>query len=950
MPPLKDEVARLPPAALAEAERMARQDGKLSAALAHPLERRRILTLLASGAIAGPLGRCDPGAADRHLYSAAEAPEGIVPGRTERFATAHLLEGHARGIVVTHRMGRPLKVEGNPGHPASLGGTDPFAQAALFDLYDPDRASGPLQGGEPVAPARVATMFAALRADLAASRGRGFRILTEPLTSPSLGRMLDTVLARWPEARWHQHAPLPRSAAFAGAMAAYGKPLSVLPNPAAADVILGLDSDLLDAWPWQLPAARGFASRRNPVRAPMSRVYAIEPTPSLLGLQADHRFAVGSVELHRIAGLLAAGLLQGAVPADGPPWLVPLLSDLKDHHGRALVHVGPHQPAALHALCHAMNAALGAPGNTLTLCAPALHHPVDPGTDLRDLVEDMAAGKVETLLVLGGNPCFIAPDFLAALGRVRRAIAACDAPNETALACGWYVPLAHAMEAWSDARALDGTAGICQPQLRPLYAGQNPLSVLGQCLEAVPDSRAWLRATWRDRLPDDRAWQAALAAGVIAGTTFPTLAATLRPAAASTGMAGTGMAGTGTAGASPGLDVSFRADARLGDGQYANNPWLQELPDPLTKTAWDNPLRLPPRLAGRLHARDGDLVTLGIGDRRVTLPCWIVPGQAEGCVVATLGQGRRTGSTARGVGTDLYPLRLARGAVDIRRVGGRREVACTMGQAEMTAEAGDILRRIDLSDFQAGARPDHVGGDGSLYHRAPPGPAAWAMSIDLNACIGCNACVTACQVENNIPVVGREEVLRGRVMHWIRIDRYETGSFSAFQPVLCMQCEQAPCETVCPVGATVHDAEGLNGMVYNRCVGTRFCSNNCPYKVRRFNYFAFAAEERRPPASRNPDVTVRGRGVMEKCSFCLQRIAAARVAHDRDGVPEHAETACQAACPTRAISFGDLNDAQAEVRARKRSPLDYALLPEQNTRPRVTYEARVSNRNPAAGT
>jgi molybdopterin-containing oxidoreductase family iron-sulfur binding subunit len=401
------------------------------------------------------------------------------------------------------------------------------------------------------------------------------------------------------------------------------------------------------------------------------------------------------------------------------------------------------------------------------------------------------------------------------------------------------------------------------------------------------------------------------------------------------------------------LTILFRPDPSLWDGRYANNAWLQELPRPLTKLTWDNPLLVAPAKARQLKLRNGDTVRLSVGQAVMTVPIWIVPGQAPDCVVALLGSGRRhVGTVGDNAGFDFYPLTGRRDPPSLEKAAGIVDLACTDHHNLIFDMAGDIVRHGSLSRYAK--EPRFLAGseqEPHLYRWKPEGPAAWAMSVDLNACIGCNACVVACQSENNVPVVGKQQVIHEREMQWLRIDRYYEGNpdapVSYFQPMLCMQCEQAPCEVVCPVGATVHDSEGLNVMVYNRCVGTRFCSNNCPYKVRRFNYFAFAQEEQRPPQSRNPDVTVRGRGVMEKCTFCLQRIAEARIVADRENRPVgEVKTACQAACPTQAFTFGNMADPNSDVAKRKQSPLDYAVLADQNTHPRVTYEARIRNPNP----
>ncbi|MBO1325530.1 4Fe-4S dicluster domain-containing protein [Acetobacter sp. TBRC 12305] len=930
---------------------------QLEAALSHTLDRRRMLKLLGLALASGGVAGCDPGTPDRGFVSAVRAAQGVVPGLPNIYATAHMRDGYAEGILVTHQMGRPIKIEGNPDHPSSLGATDVTAQALVYDFYDPDRATGPLHRGMPTSWPDLAAAMQAMRATATAPHpdgtqaGEGLRILTGTITSPTLGRAIEQVLATFPGAIWHQWDAIGRESVTQGLDLAYGPSIAIVAHPGQADVLLALDSDLLDSAPGHLAYARAFAARRNPARGTMNRLYAVEPTPSLTGVAADHRFIATPAMMNEVIGRLSAQLLQNEAPSGGPDWLTPVVADLRAHHGRAFVHLGPDYPAEAQAAVQAMNEALGGRGAVFDIVESPCYPPAPPTGTLAALMDDMERGAVRALLILDVNPVCQSPRFAAALKHVPNSIALSDRPHETALAAQWHVPLAHAMEEWGDARGHDGTVALIQPQAVPLYGGMNALSALHACLgQPSRPAMDMLRDAWRDRLPTPRDWHDALAAGVIAGTVSRRVDAPLRQAAMRVASPASFPRAANEA------VLLLRPDPYLWDGRGANNPWLQELPRPLSKVVWDNPLLVPPDMAQAMNLRNGDRVILTRGTTRAQLPIWIQPGQATGCVVGLLGWGRRhAGETGNGVGTDLYPLRDMTGPVQIEALRTpATPIACTEHHATAVGTApSDVARHGTLAQFRD--RPDFLGGGATphdaLYHRDPGAPVAWGMSIDLNACIGCNACVSACQVENNIPVVGRDEVLRQREMHWLRIDRLYEGTEHApdtfFQPMLCMHCEQAPCETVCPVGATTHDSEGLNVMVYNRCIGTKFCSNNCPYKVRRFNYFAFAEHESRPPISRNPDVSVRARGVMEKCTFCVQRIAQARIVADRDGMGEQVVTACQAACPAQAISFGNINDPAAEVTRRKASPLTYAALPEQGTHPRVTYEARILNRNPA---
>jgi molybdopterin-containing oxidoreductase family iron-sulfur binding subunit len=1004
--------------------RAAQEFPGLAEALASPHSRRTALKLMAAAFALGGLDGCDLGAPGGRLIPAVKAPPNIIPGLPNFYSTATVLDGFATGILVEHQMGRPVKVEGNSLHPASLGATDVFAQAQVLDFYDPDRSAAIALRRRPSDRQTFLNALAAQCQHVKATRGAGLRILTGTITSPTLAAQLDALLALYPEGRWHQWNPVSRDNCFKGAQLAFGAAVDLVPKLAAADVVLAIDSDLLSSAPGHVRFARELMSRRNPARqgaggAQMNRIYAIEPTPTLVGAVADHRFMVGPRELPAIVAGLAAAVLQGPAagragelaggtsspgsaglgsgsssapgsPSGLPAWVAKIAGDLMAHPGRVFVHVGPDQPPEVHALAHAMNEKLGARGATFDLIEPVAHASEDQGVSLRDLVADMRAGKVTTLLIVDSNPVFAAPGalgFAEALQRVGFSVALSPTPDETFGAATWAIPMTHPWETWGDARAYDGTATVLQPQAMPLYGGISAPQMLAlfddstaqeTLVDGLPDTMQLVQTTWKQRFDTDfpSKWHDALADGVVQGTAAgkatPTLrsealigiatqiatngARTADAAAAENNVRAPGAADTTTPASHPPLTILFRPDPHIWDGRYANNAWLQELPRPLTKLTWDNPLLISPALARKSNLRNGDQVRLAIGDVSVLAPVWILPGQAADCVVAPLGFGRRhAGDVAEGSGFDYYPLVGLQGTPTLEKTGHRVRLASTDHHNLIFNAAGDLIKHGTLAayrknpGFLRNLEPEAPKAE--LHRWQPEGPAAWAMSIDLNACIGCNACVVACQSENNIPTVGKEQVIHEREMHWLRIDRYWEGHpddpHTYFQPVLCMHCEQAPCETVCPVGATVHDSEGLNVMVYNRCVGTRFCSNNCPYKVRRFNYYGYSKEERRPLEARNPDVSVRARGVMEKCTFSVQRIAEARIAADKENRPVGTvTTACQAACPTQAITFGNLRDPSSAVAKRKQSTLDYALLVEQNTHPRVTYEARINNPGP----
>jgi molybdopterin-containing oxidoreductase family iron-sulfur binding subunit len=918
---------------------------QLAAALAAPRDRRGVLKLMAAGLALAGLDGCDDGAPGGVLIPPVLSALDAISAGSDLFASASVVGGYANGILVRHVNGRPIKVEGNPAHPASQGGTSAIGQAEILGFYDPDRSRGLIRQGEPQAWSSLLTELADQRAALGQSHGAGFRILTGTTTSPTLARQIAELKQRYPDMQWHRWEPVSHDAVRAGAILAYGQPVEMVPKLATVDLLVTIDSDLFEAAPGHLRFARDFATRRNPTRTDrMNRAYAIEPTPTLTGVSADHRFIAGPRDLARIVPALAASVTSGDHASDMPGWFVPLVADLKATRGRSFIHAGPNQPASVHASVHAMNEALGGRGHTYDLIAPVEADPVDHAASLQGLINDMMAGRVTTLLIIDSNPVFTAPGFAEALARVALSLTLTAGPTETGARTTWYLPARHSFEDWGDSRAYDGTVTLLQPQARPLYDGISLHYLLA--LFAAPEevnSRDVVRQT---HALNDQQWHDALAAGLVAGTQSSPVDVALKPAQPQVQTL-----------VQQDVTLLVRPDPHIRDGRYANNAWLLELPRPLTKLTWDNPLLVSPAIAERLKLANGDRVTVANGAAQVTLPAWIMPGQAADCIVALLGFGRRNvGMVGQGVGVDVYPLTAGNGPVSLRKADGHDVLASTEHHDPLFDDAGEYVHHGTLAAFRAD--PTFLGkpkAQPQEYNRQPVGPAAWAMSIDLNACIGCNACVVACMAENNTPVVGKQQVIHEREMHWLRIDRYYEGSPEApdmlFQPVLCQHCERAPCEIVCPVGATVHDEEGLNVMVYNRCVGTRFCSNNCPYKVRRFNYFAFAAEERRPAVARNPDVTVRARGVMEKCTFCLQRIAAARIDADAENRPvgaDEVQTACQAACPTQAFTFGNMAQG-GRVIERKQSPLTYALLEGQDTQPRVTYEARIRNTGPGAG-
>jgi len=898
-------------------------------------------------------------------------PEEIVPGKPLFYATAMSVGGLATGLLVESHMGRPTKVEGNPLHPASLGGTDVFAQAAVYGLYDPDRSRTILQLGE-IRPwsAFLGEMRLVLEEERP-RRGAGLRILTETVSSPTLARQLADLTAALPEAKWHQWEPAARDNARNGARLAFGEPVNAIHRLADADVILSLDADFLACGPSQSRLAREFAARRREGGSggAINRLYVVESAMTATGARADHRKPLPARDVEAFARSVASkvgvGAPAGTAESGGrfaaDPFARAVAADLVRHRGRSVVIAGDSQSAEVHAIAHAINGFLANAGRTVVYTDPVEAKPDDQLASLRALVADLRAGTVRTLLILGGNPVFNAPadfGFREAIAKVPRRVHLSLENDETSEECHWHVAEAHFLESWSDARAFDGTASIVQPLIAPLYGGHSAHEVLG-ALSDQPEKSAYelVRETWRPQLTGDfeTAWRRALHDGVVAGSALPikTLSAAGLPAAGSA--------------PAEGLEVTFRPDPTIFDGRFANNGWLQELPKPVTTVMWDNVAAVSPATAAKLTVANDDVVELSVSGRRVSAPILVVPGQPDDSIGVTLGYGRtRAGRLGSNAGFASSAIRTSdamwrKSGVGVRKTGDRRPVA--LRQQHHSMEGRQLARAVAAEELARNPNVVQEMGEAPSPAQSlvPPHPShdyAWGMAIDLGSCVGCNACVIACTAENNVPIVGKDQALRGREMHWLRVDHYADGDPAnpehSFQPVPCMHCENAPCELVCPVGATVHSAEGLNDMVYNRCVGTKYCSNNCPYKVRRFNFYHWSKQFRAPSLRMlaNPDVTVRWRGVMEKCTYCVQRINEGKIKAElenrrvRDG---DIVTACQQACPAEAIVFGDLADPQSRVSQRRRSPLSYSLLAELGTRPRTTYLAKVESPNADLG-
>ncbi len=951
-----------------------------------PVGRRQFLKLMSASLALAGVGACTRQPPEK-IIPYVRQPEEVIPGRPLFYATSMPQGGYAMPLLAENHLGRPTKLEGNPEHPAGLGATDIFGQASILMLYDPDRSHTIVGHGEfKTWPAFLQTLQAAM-ASQKGLNGQGLRILTEPISSPSLVDQIQTLLKAYPSAKWHQWDPV------------YGTVQGGATNVAAlyrfdkADIVVSLDSDFLGSGAGMLRYSKDFSKRRR-IASPedqQNRLYVVEPVPTITGGKADHRLAIKASDVHAFAGALAAaagvaGAGATSAPKDSDALISSIVRDLHAHHGRSLIVAGDHQPAAVHALARAMNEAFGNVGQTVTYTAPILASPADGVASLSELVGEMNAGKVDALIMFDGNPVFTAPadlKFADALQKVDLRVHLGIYHDETAELCHWHVPAAHYLESWGDARAFDGTVSLIQPLIAPIYDGKQAIELLAAMNGQPGVSPAdlvrgyWTSAfegkstmPWVLRDPDgkvfadaDHFWRHAVHDGFVLSTSYLT-DGVVAPAAPISPIAAAPQLSTG------GFEIVFRPDPTILDGRWANNGWLQELPKPLAKVTWDNVAYISPRTAEQLgigvlrngNTDDQDLLEITYQGRKVKLPAWVMPGTADGVIAVHFGYGRKkAGRVGTGVGVDVFPIRTSKapwfdGGAEVRNTRETYVIAATQNHFQM--EGRNPVRVVDAEQYRNDPKsvekmgPERPGKMLSMYPAYEYNGYKWGMSIDLNACTGCSACIIACVAENNIPVVGKNQVYRTREMHWLRVDTYYEGSLDSpktyHQPVPCQQCEDAPCEAVCPVAATVHSDEGLNDMVYNRCVGTRYCSNNCPYKVRRFNFLLyqdFETPELEP--QRNPDVTIRSRGVMEKCNYCVQRISHARIdakTADKSTIADGTvKTACQQVCPSDAIVFGNLNDPTAKVTTLKAQERNYGLLEDLGTRPRTSYLAVVRN-------
>ncbi len=1012
------------------------------------VSRRRFMQLMgASVTLAGTPGCWWEGHGfwkEEKILPHVRRPQGWAPGTTKQYATAMEMDGVAQLLRIDSADGRPIKVEGNPEDSAGRGASNAYAQGSVLGLYDPDRSKKPAQkvkgAFRDITLDQVDKAVATATADLA--NGVGMAVLAEPSSSPSFARLKAEFMAKYPEATWVTYSPIHRENEIAGSEKAFGQRARAQYDFTKAKVFLAIDSDVLSTHPNGLQHAADWASQRNPESGSMNRTYVIESTFSGTGATADHRYPVRPSqvkaylvkledEVRRISGQprLTGEFTSGAI-IDDAKWVTAIAKDLAANAGASLVTVGAGQSPDVHALAHRLNALLGNVGKTINYTTePSESNGV---AGLRGLTEKMAKGEVAFLAMLGGNPVYDAPvdfKFADALAKVSFSMHLSLYRDETSLASTLHVPASHYLESWGDSRRWDGTVAVVQPLIRPLYASRTKSEALAAITtgktgddkarlgttideafkptqpteadaevpaeavaEVTDEAAAPATATTDD--PElkalkllngnERRWRKIVHRGLIDGTAYPVIDTTVQPFSVSNWDKTTVKASSNLANGE--FEVVFFEDGKVHDGRFANNGWLQETPNGITKLTWDNAALVSPKTARKLGLVEEDVVTIKTGDQSIEAAVSVLPGQPTGTVGLAFGYGRTEsgvvgGSKSQGIaspGVSVYNLRTADGqwhrpGVTIEKTGRSYTLAGVQdhhaidktGMEERERRAVTFIREMDLDTYKKNPATANEKYDTfpkhkllSLFDQHKYEGHKWGMSIDLTSCTGCNSCVVACTAENNVPVVGKDQVKKGREMHWLRIDRYFVGDEESpemlSQPLGCVQCQNAPCEQVCPVAATVHSAEGLNDMVYNRCIGTRYCANNCPFKVRRFNYHNYH-EDLKDSKNKvktmvfNPEVSVRVRGVMEKCTYCVQRIKEAKlVALNekrtlRDG---DIQTACSQACPSNAIVFGDLNDKNSRVAKLQTLARSYAMLFELNIRPRTQYLAKIRNPNP----
>ena len=932
-------------------------------------------------------------------------PEDMIIGEPLFYATGMPFQDTLTGLLITNNEGRPTKIEGNQDHPASLGRTSIYNQASVLGMYDPDRSRSPVFNGQNV-PKEDFITFAAEHFE---DQNRRILFIDEATSSPTYHRLKQQILDQYPNAEWVTFEPFSENNRIEGTQIAFGQRLRTVNHYDRADLVIALDDDFMSPYGHinSVENSLKLTEKRqvDSVDDPMSRIYAVENSFTNTGSYADHRLRLKTSEIAPFTYALAARLseeIPGLEPFNNVTnsfstheWVQKLAEELLANRGNSIVSVGSEHSAELHAAVSAINLALENVGTTVTHHILPYRENRDEHQAFIDAINELQAGVFDTVVLVGTNVAYTAPSDLNledAMGNADTKIHLSDYVDETSRLCDWHVNRAHYLEYWGDGLAYSGERSIIQPQIQPLFDGVSEIELLGILLSGEEASGYDLvQETWQEFITTDfdRQWEQILHDGILPETGFESVSVALA------GNFASNIEPALSAEAVSGIEIAIKPDARVFDGRFSNNSWLQELPEPMTKITWDNVAQMSPATAEQLGIppersfRNNDVPTVRIaaGNETIEIAAWIVPGHADNSITLTTGYGRSgLGRVADGVGVDTYPLRTSESMIyqpaNVEATGASYEIACV--QDHHSLEGRDMIRTATLQEYRE--NPDFASfenthgfevpgmkealakgderGPISLFNEqyGPDHQPQWGMTIDLNSCFGCGVCTIACQAENNIPVIGKREVGRRRIMHWIRTDRYYEGDSenpkAYHQPVPCMHCELAPCEQVCPVSATTHSEDGINQMTYNRCIGTRYCSNNCPFKVRRFNFFNYTKEYLTTgddpeiiQMAMNPEVTIRFRGVMEKCTYCVQRVNREKIKSKiatgsrkpEDGV---VKTACQQACPANAISFGDLTDANSEVSKKKRNNRNYVMLEEMNVRPRTSYLAKLTNKNP----
>jgi MoCo/4Fe-4S cofactor protein with predicted Tat translocation signal len=939
--------------------------------------RRKFLTLMgASMAMAG-LASCRRPV--EKIVPYVNRPEDLVPGIPEYYATSMPFGDHALGLLVESHEGRPSKIEGNKLHPSTGGASNSYMQAETYALFDTDRSQKVMNNGEKSTVDEFKRAWKTLHDKFKQNGGSGLAVLSGAFSSPTMSRLYNAFKRTFPNARWVTYEPVSDENIYNGHRIAFNKWVRPVYSFDKADVILSLDSDFLNTESNGISNARHFAAGRKveSEKDSMNRLYVVESGFSVTGTNADHRQAVKPSETGAYALALARELNSQGINIGGLnnlsgqntsdfnfKWVKELAADLIRTRGKSLVIAGRKQPPTVHALVAAMNEALGNNGQTVNYISP-VDATFSSSQDLKDLAIDLNSGKIDTLVMLGTNPVYTSPadlEFSAALGKASNTIQLSHYVDETARRSSWHIPRSHFLEYWGDARSYDGTASVIQPLIRPLFDSLSDLEMLSLLVDGTAgNGYEMVRRTWQNIIPTgdfESKWRRVVHDGLLAGSSSKTT-----PPSLSTRTVVDSIDRYPLVKKNKDIEIVFQSSPNLLDGRYSGIGWLQELPHPITKLTWDNAALISKATADRMSVKNSDVIKIDFNGRSLESPVWIQPGQSNDTVVLELGYGRENVSNiSNGVGSNVYVLRtsdainLGIGAT-LSKTSRTHALACT--QDHWSMEGRPLIREATLEEYRkdpkfAQEMVEHPPLESMFTEPSYEEGYQWGMTVDLNSCVGCNACTIACQSENNIATVGKEQVINGREMHWIRVDRYFNGEVdtpeAVHQPVLCMHCENAPCEQVCPVAATTHSSEGLNLMIYNRCIGTRYCSNNCPYKVRRFNFFNYTKDyDELKKMTQNPDVTVRSRGVMEKCTYCVQRITAAkksakkekRLVKDGEIIP-----ACQQACPAEALTFGNVNDPSSEVSRKKKFNRNYDMLEELNVQPRTSYLAKLRNPNP----